>query len=474
MARGGGLQHFNLGVCRNRDLPDETVPFTQEKIAHVQGHRHAVFHVQGLFLIALYIAILDVIVNEGSLVEALNGHRQFLQVVGRSVKQISIALLGHVDTGTQEGAPALAGPGHPGACNLLGLTRRVPHDGSQGVMVEPARHGGLESIQIEPVALIRSGEVQRIPDPVDVNGGVDAVILEEGDGNTGNRRRLQMGEALLEDIETAHAHNGFDGSCFDHFGHQSRAFSHQDGITKAFRFHGQIMQRAQAALLAQEPEFVERRRTELLHPQAFGHEEETLFIGDPGQIILPGLVVHQNAQVVPVNGVDTGFTHHRHGMITELGQRERRHHLLLPHVLCHRPLQHIPHGHVIGDVGLGRPVPLPWHPPRKTDGLGSGPPGSGAGGRRRISELCVVGLTQGITSARTGRLGRPRAWGRSARNRRQNRRTSASWPNGRASVFQGSHGRDCADCSGETWLPVPVAPSGGPWCRERRCAARSA
>ena len=68
-------QHRRSLPGGNRAGADQAIPFADQQVAHIQGHRQAVFLVQGLFAITRRVVVLDVVVDERGLVETLDGHR---------------------------------------------------------------------------------------------------------------------------------------------------------------------------------------------------------------------------------------------------------------------------------------------------------------------------------------------------------------------------------------------------------------
>ena len=56
----------------------------------------------------------------------------------------------------------------------------------------------MKGVEIQSAGLVIAGEVDVIPHPVDIHGGVDAVILEQGNGNGGDCSRLNVGVGAFQ------------------------------------------------------------------------------------------------------------------------------------------------------------------------------------------------------------------------------------------------------------------------------------
>jgi hypothetical protein len=119
--------------------------------------------------------------------------------------------------------------------------------------------------EVQAAGFILASEVDVVPDPVDIHGGVDAVILEQGYGDGGDSSGFHIGEGALENGEAGDADDGLNLACLDE--------GHHNG-----------------AALAEQAEFIKRRGALALYTQAFRHEQESLFKGYRGQRLAPGFV----------------------------------------------------------------------------------------------------------------------------------------------------------------------------------------
>jgi hypothetical protein len=100
-----------------------------------------------------------------------------------------------------------------------------------------------------------------------------------------------MGEGSFENAQATDAHNRFDFAGLNERHDDGGTFSDENRVTQSFRFALQILNRAEAALLAKETKFVEGRRTFALISKAFGQQEQAAFIGHGGKRLAPHLIV---------------------------------------------------------------------------------------------------------------------------------------------------------------------------------------
>ena len=182
----------------------------------------------------------------------------------------------------------------------------------------------MEGVDVEAAGFVVAGEVEVVPDPVDVDGGVDAVVLEEGDGDGGDGGGFDVRERAFEDGEAGDADDGLDFAGLNETHDDGAAFGDEDGVAEAFGFILEVLDRAETALFAEEAEFVEGSGAFGFDAQAFRHEEEPAFVGDGGEGFAPHFVVEEDAGVVGVGWVDAGFFDEFEGVDLEFVLRERR------------------------------------------------------------------------------------------------------------------------------------------------------
>ena len=109
MAAGGDRRQLGPDLRREVALRQQPVAFPDEEVTGVERRRHAVRGVQRGLAVAARVAVLDVVVDQRGLVEALHGHGHLAQRVGRRGVRVVLQRLVHADG--EERPPALAGAG---------------------------------------------------------------------------------------------------------------------------------------------------------------------------------------------------------------------------------------------------------------------------------------------------------------------------------------------------------------------------
>ena len=122
-----------------------------------------------------------------------------------------------------------------------------------------------------------------IPDPIEIDGGVDTVVLQQRYGDTGDGRGFHIGKGALQDAQAGDAYDRLDFPRLNERHDDRGAFRDEDRIAEALRFRLQILNGAKSALLAEQPEFIERRRAFALHPKALRKQQEAPLVRDAGE-----------------------------------------------------------------------------------------------------------------------------------------------------------------------------------------------
>ena len=289
LAFGGNLHHRRALFRRDPAGGQEAVSLPDQQVADIQGNWDAVFLVEGFFAVPGGVIVLDVVMDKGSLVEAFDGEGGLAEVVRkRGVRRGAQGLVGG---GGEERAPAFSGARKPFVGDAFGLAL----GGAEGELEVERGEPEIDLIaglaQVESSGGVLAGEVDVIPDPVQVDRGVNAVVLQKRDGDTGDRGGFHVGKRAFKHAQTADAHDGLDFPRLDQ-GHDDRgSLRHEDGVSETFRLGLQVLNGAEAALFAQESEFVERRRALVFHPETFWKEQEPALKRHPGQLFPPQLVV---------------------------------------------------------------------------------------------------------------------------------------------------------------------------------------
>ena len=142
-----------------------------------------------------------------------------------------------------------------------------------------------------------------IPNPVEIDGGVDAIILEQRNGHAGNRGGFHVRKRAFQHAQAAHPDDGFNFSGLNERHDNRGTFGDEDGVTQLLRLGLQILDRAKPALLAEQTKFIERRGAFAFDAQTFRQEQQPALEGNRRHALAPHFVVEQHADVVAVNRI---------------------------------------------------------------------------------------------------------------------------------------------------------------------------
>ena len=141
-----------------------------------------------------------------------------------------------------------------------------------------------------------------VPHPVEIHGRINTVVLQQRHGDAGNGGGLHVGEAALQHAEARNADDGLDLPRLDERHHDGAALGDKHRIAETLGFVLEILNRALAALFAQQAKLIERRGAFAFEAQAFRHEQQPTLERHGGELLAPQLVVDQNTHVVAVDG----------------------------------------------------------------------------------------------------------------------------------------------------------------------------
>src|SRR5690606_24723647 len=151
------------------------------------GDGHAVPVVKRPLAVALASAILDVVVDERRLVEALDRGGDFPELARDLAFRIIRERL--VDRDREEGTPSLPGAREPLVADALEIAFRGAEELFEPFPREPRVDLVPEPRKVHAVRSIFAREVDDVPDPILVDRRVLAVVLKERD------RDAQIGRA---------------------------------------------------------------------------------------------------------------------------------------------------------------------------------------------------------------------------------------------------------------------------------------
>ena len=135
LAFAGDADHGGEGGGGDPGVGDETVAFADEEVAGVEGGGDSVFCVERGFVVAFFVTVFDVVVDEGCFVEAFDGEGEFADRVGE--RGFGVFAEGLADGDGEERPPAFSGASEPVAghefCGAVGWA----HEAVDFVAVEP-------------------------------------------------------------------------------------------------------------------------------------------------------------------------------------------------------------------------------------------------------------------------------------------------------------------------------------------------
>ena len=162
--------------------------------------------------------------------EAFDADRDFAEI--RRNRRFGIIAQSTERGDSKERSPAFAGERQPVPRDALGVAVRLAHHVLERGVSEPCPDFLAQRAEIEAARFVLAREMDDIPDPVEIDGGVDAIILQQGNGDAGDRRRLHVGKRALQHRNARHADDGIDLSGVDQLHHQRRTLGHQHGVTE--------------------------------------------------------------------------------------------------------------------------------------------------------------------------------------------------------------------------------------------------
>ena len=193
--------------------------------------------------------------------------------------------------------------------NPLRFPRSRSQHGVQGKRREPKIDLLPERTQVHSPRPILAREMNVVPHPVDIDGGIDAIVLEQGNGHAGNGGSLHVRKGALEDAQAAHPDNRLNFAGLNQGHHNGRTLRHQHCIPQPLRFQLEILDRTKTALLAEKAELVKGSRTLAFNSQTLGQQQQTPLVRHRCERLPPQLVVDQNPHVVAVHGIHLQMSH---------------------------------------------------------------------------------------------------------------------------------------------------------------------
>jgi len=175
-------------------------------------------------------------------VEAFHRHGHLAQIVGQG--RIGLAAERLVGRHREERPPTLAGTHQPIPGDELGLPLGRSQDEFHRARGEPEVDLVAQPTQIQSAGAVVGGEVDVFPDPVEIDVGVDAVVLQQGHGDSGDRRGLHVGEGPFQHAQAADADDGLDLARLDEAHDDGRTLGHQHGVPQLLGFDCEVLDRA--------------------------------------------------------------------------------------------------------------------------------------------------------------------------------------------------------------------------------------
>src|SRR4051812_15539885 len=175
LAFGRDLQHRAFRFSRERISGEQSIAFANQQVSNIEGNRDAMLSVKGLFAVTSSVSVLNVVMNEGGLVEGLNSHGDLFEVRGN----LRFVGTGHglIGGNREERTPTFARAHQPFGADFLALRLGRTEDGGQGSWCEPRIDLFAQGGEVEATRAIGAVQVDVIPDPIQVDVRVDAIVL---------------------------------------------------------------------------------------------------------------------------------------------------------------------------------------------------------------------------------------------------------------------------------------------------------
>ena len=210
---------------------------------------------------------------------------------------VVVATKGAVCGGGEKRAPAFTVSCHPLQGNSGGLVVNGAKDGGQGLSCEPVIDGAPQFFKVEPGSTVLAGEVDGIPDPIDIHAGIGAAILKQRDGDTGDGSGFHIGEDPLEHRKAADADYGLDLAGLDQGHHDGGTFGNKDGVAQALSLTLEVVYHTAPAVLTEQSDAVERCWASVAVAQALRQQQQSLMVGNGCQRGPPYLIVQEHTGV---------------------------------------------------------------------------------------------------------------------------------------------------------------------------------
>src|SRR5581483_4359434 len=171
----------------------------------------------------------------------------------------------------------------------------------------------------------------------------------------------------LEHRQAADTDDRVDLAGLDDRGNQGGPFGDENGVAEPLGLFLHVLDRAEAAALAEQAELIERRRTLRFDAQALRQQQQTALVGNAREDVVPRRVADQHGGIVAIQLRRAGAGDHRLGVLAQLANRHRRHRTELAHVAVDERLQPLAFAPRLRDRDLRRTLLLHRQRARKCD-----------------------------------------------------------------------------------------------------------
>ena len=278
---------------------EQAVTFAQQQVSDIDGHRNAVNGVDGRLAVAQAVRVLDVIVDQGGLVEAFDGDGGALRVSGI----VRLPRQGGIDGQQQIGTPALPTFGNP---VQGGAGRHIVREGeapAQGLRSEKGFDRRFYFIVIQRIISPFRTEIQQGFYVIRIHFGILATVVIQRNGQARDGMTHQQREGLFQGGQATDADDGIGRALTDQADHGGEAFCYEAQGAHLVRLILQGRDGTVPAAGAQQAEGIDLCLAHGLATEALGQQQDPAVGRDGGHLVAPGAVVvfdHQPAAVCSV------------------------------------------------------------------------------------------------------------------------------------------------------------------------------
>ena len=354
--------HGGSGFGGKFVVGEKPVAFADEQIANVESDGDAVFGVQCFFAVTDGVVVFDVVVNQRGFVESFDGHGDFFEVGRKFFAVLPRERL--VSGDGEKRPPAFAGAHEPVGADAFAIGLRIAKERGERDRCEPGINFFAQGGEIESARGVGAAEVNVIPHPIQIDVGIDAIVLKQRNRDAGNGSGFHIRKCALEHAETTDTDDGFDFAGLNQAHDDGGTFGDEHGVTEFFGLKRHVLDGTESALLAQQPEFIEWGRAFAFHAKTFWKKEKTTFVRNSSERFAPHFVVDQYADVIAINRIAAKTFDNAVGVHFQIGGGQRGNGIKFGDVIANGLQDALAMRERLRDVLLGRAPFLDGRQPR--------------------------------------------------------------------------------------------------------------